>query len=718
MSGNTGSALDCLSEIARLRGVDISADRLRHDYVVEDAEPSLPLLLRMAQDIGLKARRIQCGWAQLEKLGAALPVMARLRNGNWVMIVEAGNLDGCPAVAIRDPLAADRSPMPVDRDRFSAAWSGELLLLKRDRDFGDDEEIKFGLAWFMPVILRYKHIFRDVGIAAIVFSFLGMAQPVFVQIIIDRVLVHHAIGTLKVIIVGMAGAIVFDTMFSYLRRYLMLYATNKIDAQISSKTVAKLISLPMDFFERASTGIITKNVQQTDRIRHFLTGQVFQVLLDCVGLVVMIPMLFFYSTQLAMIVLSSALVLAIMLLALIPPFKRRLTSLYNAEANLQGFLVENIQGMRTIKSLALDARQRQTWDRLLARAIDRRFSVANFSTVAASLIGPVDKVTQLLVWAVGASLIFDGQMMVGALIAFNIISGRVTGPLISLSQMVQQFQEVSLSIRMLATVMDHPAEQGRAGRGLRAPFQGTVQFDNVRFSYPGTSSPALDRVNFTIPSGSMVGVMGRSGSGKTTVTRLLQALHRPQEGMIRIDGHDLREIDLDHLRTNIGVVLQDNFLFRGSIRDNIASARPGATMDEVAEAARLAGADEFIEKLPRGFDTLLEEGSSNLSGGQRQRIAIARALLVNPPILILDEATSALDAESEAIVQASLMSIAKGRTLIIISHRLSSLVACDAIMCMDQGRIEDVGRHGELLGRCDVYRHLWHKQNRHLELAS
>ncbi len=711
------SALKCLVEAARLRGVDTSVDRLCHDYVLDTREPSTRLLLRIAGDIGLKARSVRMSWEKLGELDRAFPVIARLRNGNTVLIVGMGMLNNTPVAVVRDPLAGDQAPMPLDESRLTAAWTGEVILLKRTNEEAEEEK-QFGIGWFMPIILNYRPIFRDVAVAAIVLSVLTLAMPVFMQIIIDRVLVHHSINTLNVLIVGMIGATLFETLFMYLRRYLMLYATNKIDAQVGVKTFAKLVSLPMDFFERSSTGVITKNMLQTERVRHFLTGQLFVTILDAVGLIVLIPMMFAYSVELAVIVLGSTALLCLIMIVMLPPMRRRLDALYQAEARLQGFLVENIQGMRTVKALALDARQRQTWDRMLARAIQRRFDMAKFSTIAQTLINPIDKFTQIAVMGVGAYLVFNGDMLVGALIAFKIIAGRVTQPLVALSQMIQQFQEVSLSVRMLGQIMNHPSEQGRAGRGLRAPIEGTVEFQDVRFTYPGASTPALDGVSLTIPKGTMIGVMGRSGSGKTTITRMLQALHRPQEGMIKIDGHDLREIDLDHLRTNIGVVLQDNFLFRGTIRENIASGKPDATFEEIMEAARLAGADEFIERLPRGFDTMLEEGSSNLSGGQRQRLAIARALLINPPILILDEATSALDAESEAIVQANLMSIAKGRTLIIISHRLSSLVACDSIVVMEQGKVADSGRHNELLGRCDVYRHLWYKQNRHLELAS
>lgn len=711
------SALNCLAEIARLRGIETSVERIRHDFLLDSRELSSRLLVRTAEKIGLRARMVRADWNHLLKLDQAFPAIARLRNGNSVILTGIGEIGGASVVMMRDPLAHADEPMPLDEARFVDAWNGELVLLKPDRAQAA-EDVAFGLSWFFPIILKHQHIFRDIAVSAIMMSVLGIAMPIFIQIIIDRVLVHRSISTLNVLIIGMCLAIAFETIFTYMRRYLMLYATQKIDAEVGVRTFSKMISLPMEFFEKSPTGVITKNMLQTERVRQFLAGQLFSVVLDCVGLIVFIPMMFMYSLPLALIVMLSTVILALAMIVLIPPLKRRMTNLYMAEANLQSFLVENIQGMRTVKSLALDARQRGTWDKLLSKALDCRFDLQNFAAVAYTLVSPIDKLMQTAVMGYGAYLVFDGEIMIGALIAFRIVSARVTGPLIALSQMTQQFQEVALSVRMLGQIMDHPSEEGRTGRGMRAKIEGRIEFSNVRFTYPGASSPALDNISMVFPAGSMIGIMGRSGSGKTTVTRLLQALHRPQEGLIKVDGVDLREIDLDHLRTNIGVVLQDNFLFRGSIRENIASGKPGATFEEVVEAARLAGADEFIERLPRGFDTLLEEGSSNLSGGQRQRIAIARALIIDPPILILDEATSALDAESEMVVHSNLMNIARGRTLITISHRLSSLVSCDQILVMDQGKVADIGQHQDLLGRCDVYRHLWFKQNRHLSVAS
>jgi subfamily B ATP-binding cassette protein HlyB/CyaB len=333
---------------------------------------------------------------------------------------------------------------------------------------------------------------------------------------------------------------------------------------------------------------------------------------------------------------------------------------------------------------------------------------------------PLERLMTSGVIAVAVYLVIssDQQFYVGALVAFMMFTMRVSSPLIALSTTIQTYDEARTAVDTISHLVNQPKELGRSELALRPPIAGHIEFRDVRFTYPGSLLPALNEVSFTIAAGTIFGVMGRSGSGKTTVTRLLQMLHAEYQGLIKIDGNSLAQLDIDHVRASIGVVLQDNFLFSGTIASTISATKPDADFGDIVSAARLAGAEEFIERLPEGYNTFIYEGSANLSGGQRQRLAIARALINNPRVLILDEATSALDAESEAIVNANLMNIAKGRTVIIISHRLSSLVLADAIMVLERGRVHDVGRHNELLERCDIYSSLWHQQHRHLEFAN
>jgi subfamily B ATP-binding cassette protein HlyB/CyaB len=434
-------------------------------------------------------------------------------------------------------------------------------------------------------------------------------------------------------------------------------------------------------------------------------------------LLVILPIMFAFSLFLTFFVLGFAVVLCAWIVSQLPELRRRAGATNQAETAKGSFLVETLHGARTVKALTLDARRRHDWDGLVARAGTRRFEEGRVANVVQTFSLPIERIMVSGVIALAVYLAVTGtnaQVFVGALIAFMMLSQRVAQPLIHGAQLITEYDEVQIAAIVVGALVNRPPEAGRAKSGIRTPVVGLVEFSGVRFSYLGTTTPALDGVSFSIPEGSIFGIMGRSGSGKTTVTRLLQLFHSNYEGLIKVDGVDLRQYDIDHLRGSFGVVMQENFLFSGTIRDTIAAGKPDARFDEVVMAARLAGAEEFIERLQRGYDTWIYEGSPNLSGGQRQRLAIARALITNPRILILDEATSALDAESEAIVNANLLRIAEGRTLIIISHRLSSLLAADQILVLERGQVYDIGPHSELIERCDIYSNLWHQQNQHL----
>jgi ATP-binding cassette subfamily B protein len=370
-----------------------------------------------------------------------------------------------------------------------------------------------------------------------------------------------------------------------------------------------------------------------------------------------------------------------------------------------------------VKSLAIEPQRKAMWDERIADAGKWRLAFGRLANWPQTMITPIERFMSFGIILVGADLALadNSSYMVGALFAFMMLSMRVAQPLVGLARLIEDYEEFGAALNEVASVVNQLPEADAASGGLRPDFVGSISFDNVSFTYLGTKLPAIDRVSFAVPAGTMLGVVGRSGSGKSTLARLLQGINRDYTGFLKIDGADLREINLRHLRSSFGVVLQDNFLFRGSIRDNIIAGRPGLTLEDAVRAARLAGAEEFIERMPNGYETYIEEGSPNLSGGQKQRLAIARALIINPRILILDEATSALDPESEAVVSANLQRIARGRTIVIVSHRLSSLIRCDQIVVLDQGKLIEMAPHRTLLERCSLYRQLWVQQNRHLD---
>ena len=709
------TAIQCLTAIAQHHGLQINPERLIDDYALRAEEPGTGALLRIAADIGLKAKADKLNWSRLMAQGGVFPLMARLVDGNMVIAVgvKPGENGAEDQVAVLNPASANAAVVMVGRADFEQRWHGDVLFIKRQHKLSDPNQ-PFGLRWFIPEILKQKAAFRDIFIAAIAMQLLALASPIFFQLVIDKVLTHQSVTTLQVLAVGIIAALVFDATFGFLRQTLTLAASNKIDMRLTRRVFSHLLSLPIDFFETTSAGVVTRHMQQLEKIRSFLTGRLFFTALDLIALLVFVPILFSYSFKLAMIVLLFAGMIAVVVMAMVPTFQRRLNALYSAEGQRQGMLVETIHGMRTVKALAIEPSQRRIWDQRSAEAITMHFRVGQISIAGNAVTDFLGKLLPVTLIVVGAADVFDSTLSVGALIAFQMLSGRVTQPLISIVGLVNEYQETALSVRMLGEVMNR-APEGRAGaNGLRPVLQGEIRFDDVTFRYPGAQALALDKARFTIEPGTVVGIVGRSGSGKTTLTKLIQGLYPVQEGIVRFDGIDAREIELSHLRRQIGVVLQENFLFRGTVRENLSVTKPDATFEELVEAAAAAGADEFIERLPMGYDTVLEENASNLSGGQKQRLSIARTLVAKPRILILDEAASALDPESEAIFISNLSRIAVGRTVVMISHRLSTLVNADKIMVMQQGRLVDAGRHEELLTTSDTYQHLWNQQTSHL----
>lgn len=704
------TGLRCLVLVARHHRIEMAVERLKHDYGISTEEVEPPLIVRMAREAGLHCRYRKVQWTLLKELGEAFPLMARLNNGNWVIMI--GYNAESDKVSVFDPIAENGKVLQIEREIFCNVWDGEMVFIKRSYRLNDPNQ-PFSLRWFFPEILRQKSLFRDIAVTAILLGFFAMATPMFMMLVFDRVVPYNAESTLVMLTAGVGAAMLFEAVFSYLRQYLLLYATNKIDIRTSVRIFSHLMRLPIHFFERHSSGILIKHMQQASAIRNFLTGALFATILDNIMLVVTLPFLLMVSVPLTIVVLIFTAITALIIATIVPYLQRRLKVLYETDGKRQALLVETIHGMRTVKSLALEPQQRRQWDEISARTIMMLYEVAKTSLLASSATQLLSKLMLVVIIVIGAKLVIDGSMSLGSLVAFNMLASRVTQPLLGIVALVQAYQETSLAVQMLGGVMNTPTERANTG-GLTPHIQGKLEFERVLFRYTEDGAPALNDVSFAVRPGTIFGLVGRSGSGKTTVTRMIQGLYVPQQGVIRFDGYDIKEIDLVHLRTRIGVVLQDNFMFHGTVRDNIAAAMPGATLAQVVEAAQLAGAAEFIEQMPRGYDTMLDENGANLSGGQKQRLAIARALITRPPILIFDEATSALDPESEAIIQNNLKAIAQGRTLIIVSHRLSSLVTADAIMVMNRGRVEHVGRHYELLTRSPTYRQLWDQQTKHM----
>ncbi len=701
------SGIRALAAVARHYQLDWSLQRLFHKYA-GDREPDAKELARIARTEGLKASAEKTNWKYLQRLQKLTPFLARLDNGAYFVVLKVGEAAGPDQVVLFNPKMPEANLFPVAKDKFCAHWTGEIVLLKRVYKAGDTSR-RFGLGWFGPEFWRQRALLRNIIVAALAMHVLALAVPIFFQIVIDRVLVYLSDATLAVIGVGVVLAILFDATFTWLRGYFVLRVASRIDIRLARLTFRHLMSLPISFFDTSRAGVVTKHMQQGSQIREFLTGRLLTTLLDLPALLIFLPLMLWYSMTLTAVVLAVTALLGAVIAAMLGPYRKRLRHLYQAEATRQSLLVESVHGMRTVKSLNLEPRREEAWDDAAADAVKTYVQVGKISLAANTLSGFIEKALSVTIVCVGAYLVFGGALTVGGLVAFNMLSSRVISPVLQLIGLLNNYQEVMMSVEMLGEVMNRPSENG--ARGLTPPIAGEIEFDKVTFRYPGTEKPALKDVSLKIPAGSMIGIVGRSGSGKTTLSALLQGMHQTTEGAIRIDGHNIRDIDLAYLRSQNGVVPQEPFLFRGSIKDNIRMGEPTASFEDVVRAARMAGADEFIQQLPKRYDTELEESAVNLSGGQKQRISIARALLRKPRVIIFDEATSALDPESEAVVVKNLKEIAKGRTAIVISHRLATIRDADAILILDNGTLNDVGTHAQLMQRNFIYNQLWNQQH-------
>jgi ATP-binding cassette, subfamily B, bacterial HlyB/CyaB len=703
---------------ARFHGIEL--DPGAFPQTPNGCVPSAAALAAWLRDSGMWARAVRLRWRQLVRLQVqdTGPIVLLFSDGT------AGLLTGTNAehnvVLLKDPrTAANGATVVVDEMRLEQVWAGEIVLL-RTKHGQSDADAPFSVAWLARLVLQERQSLRDVGLASLTLSFLTIFPPLVVMSVTDKVLTHHSYSTLALLSALLAVAVVFETFLGYARRLIVLVVGTRLDVKLNLHVFNRLLQLPLDYFERHPAGETMHKVAEIHKVREFLTGKLLATFLDIMTLIVLVPFLFYLNTYLAAMVLGCAGLIGLVILAFLRPLRHEFEKVIFAETERASALGETIFGIKTIKSLALEPQRKTLWDGRVAEAGKWRLAFGKLANWPQTIVTPIERFMSVGIVLLGSYLALadNSGYAVGALFAFMLLSMRVAQPLVGLARLIENYEEVAAAVGEVASVLNRPPETNAPSGGLRPRFAGAISFNDVTFTYAGTRVPALDQVTFGVPAGTMLGIVGRSGSGKSTLTRLLQGINRDYSGFLKIDGSDVREINLRHLRRSLGVVLQDNFLFRGSIRDNIIAGRPNLTLDDVVRAARLAGAEEFIECMPNGYETLIEEGSPNLSGGQRQRLAIARALITDPRILILDEATSSLDPESEALLNANLLRIARGRTIVMVSHRLSSLIDCDRTLVLEKGKAIDIAPHRLLLERCAIYRQLWNQQSRHLDRGS
>ncbi len=662
-------------------------------------------IVRGAHRLGLKAR-LSKGQTVDRIKTAPLPCIIRLKDDQYRVVVAR-----FPDGKFRVFNMTDRTYEDEPIEGIASKWGEELILVTR-RAFGAGiNPATFGFRWFLPSIWRYREAFAHVLFASFFLQLFALATPLLFQIVIDKVLVHKGLSTLAFIVVGLLAIGLFDATLQYLRNYVISHTSSRVDVELGARLFDHLLRLPLSYFETRPTGQTVARVRELETIRSFLTGQGLSSALDLVFTLIFIAVLFYYSPMLTLIVIGSIPFYLLVTTLTLPILREKINEKFNRGADSQQFLVESVVGVQTLKSAAVEPFLRAQWEEKLAAYVKVAFQTVMVGSLGQSSIQYISKATTALLLFFGAQAVIAGDMTVGALIAFNMIANQVSSPILRLSQLWQDFQQVRVSVERLGDILNSPTESQPLAAAHLPPANGHIRVSGVTFRYSGNGPEILHNVNLDIPAGQTIGIVGPSGSGKSTLTRLLQRLYIPERGQILLDGIDIGQVDPAWLRRQIGVVLQENTLFNRTIHENIALAAPGMHRAQVISIAKLAGADEFINRLPLGYDTHIEERGANLSGGQRQRIAIARALATNPRILIFDEATSALDYESEQIIQRNMQRIAQGRTVIIIAHRLAAVRHADRIIAIQDGRINEDGSHAELLNRAgSVYGRLWRMQ--------
>jgi ATP-binding cassette subfamily B protein len=699
----------CLVMVSRYWGKRFSINRLRDIANVDRNGASLRGLLTAAESLGFATRPVKASLNQLAK--QKLPAIAHWEGKHYIVVYEITSKH----VIVADPAIGQRT---LTHAEFKADWTGYTLLLQPTAMLKEAKETSTPFWQFFELIKPHSVIMLEVFIASIFIQIFGLITPLFTQLILDRVVVQRSELTLTAVGIGLLIFTIFRVAMMGLRQYLLDHIANRIDLALIVGFIRHTFRLPLSFFESRYVGDIISRVQENRKIQRFLSGEASSILLDLFTVFIYLGLMFRYSWQMAL--LSLVIIPPFALLALIAtPFLQRVSrEIFKAIAQESSYLIEALTGLKTVKSTAVEHTVRWHWEELLNKEIKTNLSgqiISNRLQIFSNLIQGL--ATTGLLWY-GAYLVIYNQLTVGQLVAFNMLLGNIITPFQRLIVLWNQLQEVVISIERINDVLDTEPEEDLQNQPRQnlPQLQGHIRFDNVTFRYhPESDINILENLSFEIKPGQMVALVGRSGSGKTTISKLVLGLYPPTDGKVLIDGQDISSISLRSLRQHVGVVDQDTFLFGGTIRENISLGHPGVPLIEVIEAAKLAGADEFIKKLPMGYETQIGEGGGLLSGGQRQRIAIARALLGNPRLLILDEATSHLDTESERIIQQNFNTILKGRTTLVIAHRLSTVRNADLILVLDRGVLIERGTHEELMSKRGHYFYLNQQQLQKIE---
>ncbi len=700
------SGLACLVFLARFHQVPADFSGVKHEYAPSEGEMSDTDLLRAAISLKLKAKKITRSIQDYKTL--TFPCMFWGIDGEWRIL--GGIKDD--KVLIHRPATAKSETLSFEQ--LTELWSENVILLSTQSIIPESLR-SFNLSWFIPSIIKYKRLFMEVLLASFFLQIFGLVTPIFFQVIVDKVLTHRSISTLNVLVIGFFALSFFEVILGGMRTWLFSHTAYRVDVQLGARLFRHLSRLPISYFNSRRVGDTIARVRELENLRRILTSTALTTVVDTCFIVVFLIAMLFYSPFLTGVVVLILPFYAILSLGITPLLRRLLERKFARGADNQAFLVETITDIRTVKAMAVEPQFQRQWEDQLAQYVRSAFQSDNLGNIAVQATAFLDKITTILILWLGAKAVIEGELTVGQLIAFNMMAQRVSAPILRLARVWQDLQQAGVSMKRLGDILNSPVEPSNTSAKMSLPaMHGHIRFENVSFRYRIDGPYILNDISFIVRPGETLGIVGRSGSGKSTITNLLQRFYIPEQGKVLVDGVDLSMIDIVWLRRQMGVVLQESTLFNKTVRDNIALSHPAIEMKYVINAAKLAGAHAFILDLPEGYDTVVGEHGSTLSGGQRQRLAIARALLTNPKILILDEATSALDYESEHIIQQNMAAISKNRTVVIIAHRLSTIMNCDRIIVVDRGQLIESGTHDSLIKKDGYYHNLWSYQTKNI----
>jgi ATP-binding cassette, subfamily B, bacterial HlyB/CyaB len=698
-SSDCGAA--CLGMIAQYWGKKMPLHKLRDLAQVNRAGASLKSLAKAAETIGFQARPVRASLNRLTE--RSYPWIAHWEGVHYVVVCGSQR----QKMIIADPAVGRRS---LSRQQFLKHWSGYALLLEPTERLQETEVNQGSLLKYLSVLSPYRSLIAQIILFSVLIQVFGLITPLFTQIILDKIVVQKSLSALNAFALGLLMFSISSLCLSSVRQYLLCYFSNRLDVTLVSGFIKHTLTLPLKFFESRRVGDILTRVQENQKIQRFLVQQVVLAWLNFLTGFIYLGLMFHYNLHLTLLVLLLIPPIICLTLGATPFLQKVSREIFNNAADQNSALVEMMSGIGTVKSVAVEQELRWRWEEVLTHQVNSQFRGQKLGIRLQAANGLINAIGSTALLWYGATLVIQNQLSIGQFVAFNMMVGYVISPVVAVANLWDELQEVLISVERLNDVFEAQPEDQAQSLQL-TEITGAVEFENMTFRYSDEDDRnTLQNISFQVEPGQTIAIVGRSGSGKSTLIKLLEGLYHPTQGRVIIDGHDIRHVDLQSLRSQLGVVPQDCFLFSGTLLDNITLYRPDYTLEQALAAAKLAEAHSFIQALPLGYQTKVGERGCSLSGGQRQRIAIARALLGNPRILILDEATSSLDTESERRFQQNLTQISRGRTTFAIAHRLSTVRHADQILVIDQGILVEQGKHEELMELGGLYFHLARQQ--------